>query len=102
MMEMENNLAISRREIRHLNRVGAALAIWRKTCLKAVAMPLVWLRDYYSRLLERSLTTGQTLAIVNAQAAFFAFLATSEGSVAARLASMAWLVCALLRCKARL
>lgn len=56
------------------------------------------LTTYYSKVLEEEISAKQTLRIVNAQAAFVAFILTMGSPVAATI-TLAWLVKAVWNCK---
>ncbi len=60
--------------------------------------PLTELTHYYSDVLERRLSTRQTLHLLNAQLAFLATVFPSM-SVVLRILCLAWLVGAVLRCR---
>lgn len=61
--------------------------------------PLRALTYYYSRVLERRLSTKQTLSLLNAQLAFLMTVFPVDCSVVLRLACAGWLVAALMRCR---
>lgn len=63
------------------------------------AVPVEKLRDYYSSVCGRTLTTRQTLLLVNTQAAFLAVALPADIHVALRLACCAWLAVSLMWCK---
>ncbi|MBR1688813.1 MAG: hypothetical protein IJ710_09875 [Prevotella sp.] len=67
-----------------------------------IRLPLVRLSNYYSQLLERRINIRQTLALVNAQVAFFLAVFPMESPIFIRFACLAWLVSALLKCKKEL
>ena len=54
---------------------------------------------HYSHLLGTSINRRQTGLLLNAQAAFVFTVFPVECSIAVRLLGLAWLVCALLKCK---
>ena len=60
--------------------------------------PLAQLTAYYSDVLDRRLTTGQTLHLLNAQLAFVMTVFPAM-SFALRIVCLAWLVGAMLRCR---
>ena len=63
------------------------------------AGPVEWLRAYYSKTLERELSTRQTWLLINAQLAFGAAFFPVEAPWVVRVACLVWVVSALLKCK---
>ena len=60
--------------------------------------PLRALTGYYSKVLDKKLSTKQTLCLLNAQCAFLSTVFV-DCSLVARTFLFAWLVGALLKCK---
>lgn len=69
---------------------------------KFIMKPVAWLQKYYSDVLERELSVRQTWLLINAQLAFIFAVFPVDGPLLARLACGAWLISALLKCKAEL
>ena len=63
--------------------------------------PVILLSNYYSQVLERRIDTRQTWCLLNVQLAFF-LTVFPACSLLLRVACMAWLVSALLKCKSAL
>ena len=64
--------------------------------------PVRWLCDYYSAVCGRPLTMGQTVLLLNTQAAFLAAALPAEMPLAARLACCVWLIMSLRECKRKI
>ena len=87
---MNNEMILNAREEKMnvvMNQVAAA-----------IRRPLGMLTDYYSSVLNKKLSTKQTLCLLNAQCAFI-FTVFSGCSLMLRALLLAWLVGALLKCK---
>lgn len=87
---MNNEMILNAREEKMnvvMNQVAAA-----------IRRPLGMLTDYYSGVLNKKLSTKQTLSLLNAQCAFI-FTVFSGCSLMLRALLLAWLVGALLKCK---
>jgi hypothetical protein len=69
---------------------------------KAVRRPLTRLSGYYSRVLERPVDNRQTLLLLNAQLAALMTIFPIDCALSLRVVCGAWLVSALLKCKAAL
>lgn len=65
----------------------------------AVNRPLRKTTAYYSHVLQRKLSTRQTLCLLNAQLAFFMTVFPTDCSILLRILCACWLVKALLKCK---
>ena len=89
-MIMNKEMSINAREER-MNLVMNAIAM-------AAARPLTALKDYYGSVLNKNMSTKQTLCLLNAQ---FAFIVNvfAGCSLMMRAFLLAWLVGALLKCK---
>ena len=61
--------------------------------------PVRLLGGYYSSVLERKLSVGQTWRLIEVQLAFFACIFPADLSVAVRLLAVAWLGSAATRCR---
>lgn len=61
--------------------------------------PVRLLGEYYSSVLERKLSIGQTWRLIEVQLAFFACIFPADLSVAVRLLAVAWLGSAVTRCR---
>lgn len=59
-------------------------------------------RRHYSSTMEQEFTLRQTALIVNAQAAFFFTAFPIDAPFMLRLLTLAWLIHALLKCKAEI
>ena len=87
---MNNEMILNAREEKMnvvMNQVAAA-----------VRRPLSMLTDYYSSVLNKKLSTKQTLTLLNAQLAFV-MTVFAGCSLPVRALLLAWLVGALLKCK---
>lgn len=69
---------------------------------KAVRRPLTRLSGYYSKVLERPVDNRQTLLLLNAQLAALMAIFPIDCALSLRVVCGAWLVSALLKCKAAL
>lgn len=67
--------------------------------LFAALSPLEWLREYYSKVCERSLTMRQTVELIAVQLAFFATAFPADTSWLARIGCGICLVALLWHCK---
>lgn len=67
-----------------------------------VANILMAIANYYSNILEQTVTVSQTKALINAQCAFIALIMPIELGVLYRFISLAWFVIAVLQCKQRM
>lgn len=65
----------------------------------AMNRPLRKTTAYYSNVLQRKLSTRQTLCLLNAQLAFFMTVFPTDCSFLLRALCGCWLVKALLKCK---
>lgn len=61
--------------------------------------PVAALANYYSNILERQVTSRQTLTLLHAQAAFFVTV-FSSCSIIMRFVCIAWLITTIVHCKA--
>ncbi|MBQ9644896.1 MAG: ATP-binding protein [Prevotella sp.] len=87
---MNNNMILSANEMRKNGADNQLTACFGR--------PLALLTRYYSEVLERQLTTQQTLHLLNAQLAFLmtVFPATS---MVLRVLCLTWFVSAVLKCR---
>lgn len=61
--------------------------------------PIEWLSKYYSKVLEREITTHQTLLLLNAQMAFLFAAFPVGGPILLRILCCGWFLHAVLKCK---
>lgn len=61
----------------------------------------VVLANYYSNMLEQTISISQAKAIANAQCAFIAFVMPLDLGYLYRIVALLWFVLALLQCKSR-
>jgi len=61
--------------------------------------PIEWLREYYSKVLEREITMHQTLLLLNAQMAFLFAAFPVGGPILLRALCCGWFLHAVLKCK---
>jgi len=76
-----------------------------KTVKKAAGLPsavIEMLRGYYSAVLEREVTTPQTYALLEVQAAFIAGVMPAGYPLALRAAFCAWFLLSLRRCRRKM
>ena len=64
---MEKNITLQQNNIRVFNTKLMQPASILNVIKKAATNPIEWLRQYYSSVLEREVTTGQTLRYVHAR-----------------------------------
>lgn len=95
---MEKNITLQQNDIRVLDTKLMQPASILDTIKKAATNPIEWLRQYYSSVLEREVTTGQTLRYVHAQLAFLAGVFPAYDSLLVHLGVCAWALWAILRC----
>ena len=82
--------------------IHAILQALRTACCgtkKAAAYPLEWLRQYYSGVLHKDVSTRLTLRLLHAQTAFVMAVFPSYDSLAVHVAAAVWLVWAASRCR---
>lgn len=61
----------------------------------------VIIANFYSCMLEQTVTISQAKALTNAQCAFFAFVMPVDLGYLYRILAMLWFVLALLQCRSR-
>lgn len=66
---------------------------------KAAAYPVEWLRQYYSGVLHKEISTRRTLRLVHAQLAFAMAVFPTYDSLLVHVAAALWLVWAAARCR---
>lgn len=66
---------------------------------KRALYPIEWLRQYYSHVLEREVSTRQTWLLINAQTAFVFAAFPVNGPFLLRVACCAWFAHAVWRCR---
>ena len=95
---MEKNIILS---VNESNKVlvndNLVKAIARIT--KGFGMPLEWLRKYYSQVIEKEITTKQTMLLLETQSAFVLGIFPVDCSLILRAICGGWFVWSLLRCK---
>lgn len=64
-----------------------------------LAAPVAWLGKYYSKVLEKEVSTRQTWLLLEAQAAFFAGIFPMDYNLIVRLLMLLWFVNAAKRCR---
>lgn len=69
------------------------------TIVTTVRKALLFVARYYSDVLGTDISIRQTLLLINAQTAFFLTVFTVECLFIVRLACLAWLITALVKCK---
>lgn len=94
---MEKNITLQQNNIRVFNTKLMQPASILNVIKKAATNPIEWLRQYYSSVLEREVTTGQTLRYVHAQLAFLMGVPVYD-SLLVHLGVCAWALWAILRC----
>lgn len=60
------------------------------------------IRKYYSQVLERDITTRQTVMLLKAQAAFFTTIMPADYPLMLRAVACAWFILTLRNCKKEL
>lgn len=95
---MEKNISLQQSNIRVFNTKLMQPASIVNVIKKAATNPIEWLRQYYSSVLEREVTTGQTLRYVHAQLAFLMGVFPTYDSLLMHLGVCAWALWAILRC----
>lgn len=66
---------------------------------KVANLPVEWLRQYYSSVLERDINMRQTWSLIEVQVAFFAGIMPANYSLLLRAAFCTWFLMALKRCR---
>lgn len=95
---MEKNITLQQNNIRVFNTKLMQPASILNVIKKAATNPIEWLRQYYSSVLEREVTTGQTLRYVHAQLAFLMGVFPTYDSLLVHLGVCAWALWAILSC----
>ena len=95
---MEKNITLKSSDIRVLNAKTCQSAAVLNAIKKTATAPLEWLRQYYSSVLERNVTQGETVRYLHAQLAFVVAVFATYDSLLVHMAAMAWAAWALLRC----
>ena len=95
---MEKNITLQQNNIRVFNTKLMQPASILNVIKKAATNPIEWLRQYYSSVLEREVTTGQTLRYLHAQLAFLMGVFPTYDSQLVHLGVCAWALWAILRC----
>lgn len=96
---MEKNITLQQNNIRVFNTKLMQPASILNVIKKAATNPIEWLRQYYSSVLEREVTTSQTLRYLHAQLAFLMGVFPIYDSLLVHLGVGAWALWAILRCK---
>ena len=95
---MEKNISLQQSDIRVINAKQVQTSALLDGMKKAATAPMEWLRQYYSSVLEREVTTGQTLRYLHAQLAFLMGVFPTYDSQLVHLGVCAWALWAILRC----
>lgn len=95
---MEKNITLQQNNIRVFNTKLMQPASILNVIKKAATNPIEWLRLYYSSVLEREVTTSQTLRYLHAQLAFLMGVFPIYDSLLVHLGVCAWALWAILRC----
>lgn len=67
-----------------------------------VSCILIAIANYYSNILEQTVTVSQTKSLINAQCAFFALIMPMDLGMLYRAVALAWFVISVVQCKQRL
>lgn len=95
---MEKNITLQQNDIRVLDTKLMQSTSILNVIKKAATNPIEWLRQYYSSVLERKVTTSQTLRYLHAQLAFVMGVFPAYDSLLVHLGVGAWALWAILRC----
>lgn len=95
---MEKNITLQQNDIRVLDTKLMQSTSILNVIKKAATNPIEWLRQYYSSVLEREVTTSQTLQYLHAQLAFVMGVFPAYDSLLVHLGVGAWALWAILRC----
>lgn len=106
---MEKNITLQQRSIQMLNTGTIASGSISSSTIasggivgiikKAATAPVEWLRQYYSGVLEREVSTSETLRYVHAQLSFVMAVFPSYDSLLVHAAVALWAASALLGCR---
>lgn len=96
---MEKNISILTPEVALSNKSTKNTIETIKSIANTAMKPVHWLSAYYSMVLERKVSTKQTLLLLNAQAAFVITAFPVEAPFVVRLICLSWFVKALFACK---
>lgn len=96
---MEKNITLQQSDIRVINAKQVQPSALLDGMKKAATAPMEWLRQYYSSVLEREVTMGQTLRYLHAQLAFVMCVFPTYGSLLVHLGVCAWMLWAVLKCR---
>lgn len=96
---MEKNIALQQNDIRVFNTKQVQTKRAISSIKKAATYPIEWLRQYYSSVLEREVSMGQTLRYIHAQLAFFMGVFVSYDSLLVHAAVGVWALWAIIRCR---
>ena len=96
---MEKNITLQQSDIRVINAKQVQTSALLDGIKKAATAPVEWLRLYYSGVLEREVTMGQTLRYLHAQFAFLMCVFPTYDSQLVHLGVCAWMLWAVLKCR---
>ena len=96
---MEKNITLQQNDIRVYNTKLMQSKQVLNAMKKAATNPIEWLRQYYSIVLEREVSMGETLRYLHAQFAFFMGVFPTYDSLLVHAAVGAWTLWAILRCR---
>ena len=96
---MEKNITLQQSDIRVINAKQVQTSALLDGMKKAATAPVEWLRQYYSSVLEREVSMGQTLRYIHAQLAFFMGVFVSYDSLLVHAAVGVWALWAIIRCR---
>lgn len=96
---MEKNITLQQSDIRVINAKQVQTSALLDGMKKAATAPMEWLRQYYSSVLEREVTMGQTLRYLHAQLAFVMCVFPTYYSLLVHLGVCAWMLWAVLKCR---
>lgn len=96
---MEKNITLQQSDIRVINAKQVQPSALLDGMKKAATAPVEWLRQYYSGVLEREVTMGQTLRYLHAQLAFVMCVFPTYDSLLVHLGVCAWMLWAVLKCR---
>lgn len=81
--------------IGNIKSIASTIAVDIK---RIATMPVEWLRKYYSGILEREVSMGQTLRYLHAQVAFILAVFPAYDSMLAHAAMAIWAAMAVAKC----
>lgn len=96
---MEKNITLQQSDIRVINAKQIQTSALLDGMKKAATAPVEWLRQYYSGVLEREVTMGQTLRYLHAQFAFLMCVFPTYDSLLVHIGVCAWMLWAVLKCR---